>query len=453
MKLSSNQIATLQQRWVIVATLLAVLIALVIFSASCGGGGTTAAPLAANAPTVNLSPTSVVFSSQPCDKSSTARSVSLANGGNTDLTITSVAVTGPDASSFVQTNNCGTLLGAGAQCTIAITFTASASGSHAASLTVTDNAAGSPHTVSLSGTATAAAATVSLSRVSLAFGNRSVGTTSTAQAVFLTNSGNTPLSITGLGFAGANAGDFALANGCGSTVAAGANCTIGVTFTPAASGLRAATLNIVDIAGGGSQIVSLSGTGTSAAAATLNLSSSSLVFGSQPIEMTSSAQTVTLTNTGTATLNITSLGVTGTNASEYVETGSCGSSIPAGANCRITVMFTPAAAGTRTAAPSIAGNATGSAQTVSLSGTGSHDVILSWAASSTAGVIGYNVYRGTTSGGEGSTPINSAPTNGATYTDQDVTAGSTYYYLVAAIASNGTASADSNEAAATVPSP
>ncbi|HXW14776.1 MAG TPA: fibronectin type III domain-containing protein, partial [Terriglobia bacterium] len=101
---------------------------------------------------------------------------------------------------------------------------------------------------------------------------------------------------------------------------------------------------------------------------------------------------------------------------------------------------------------SIADNASGSPQSVALSGSGTHDVMLSWTASTTPGVMGYNVYRGTTSGGESSTPLNSTPISTSTYTDESVTAGTTYYYYVTAIAANGTTqSADSNETDATVP--
>jgi hypothetical protein len=168
--------------------------------------------------------------------------------------------------------------------------------------------------------------------------------------------------------------------------------------------------------------------------------------------MTSAPQAVTLTNTGGATLNITSLAVTGANASDYSQTGNCGSSIAAGANCTIAVLFTPSAAGARAAALSISDNASGSPQTVSLSGTGAHDVILSWTASTTPGIIGYNIYRGTTSGGESPTPLNSTPTNGATFADENVTCGTMYYYVVTAVGSSGeTVSAASNEASATVP--
>jgi titin len=67
--------------------------------------------------------------------------------------------------------------------------------------------------------------------------------------------------------------------------------------------------------------------------------------------------------------------------------------------------------------------------------------------------MGYDVYRGTTAGGESSTPLNSAPINGTTYTDENVTAGAAYYYVVTAVASDDvTQSADSNEVSATVPS-
>jgi titin len=79
-------------------------------------------------------------------------------------------------------------------------------------------------------------------------------------------------------------------------------------------------------------------------------------------------------------------------------------------------------------------------------------VILTWTASATSGIAGYNVYRGTTSGGESATPINSAPIDGTTYADENVAAGATYYYVVRAIGLNDvTRSADSNEVSATVP--
>jgi hypothetical protein len=197
--------------------------------------------------------------------------------------------------------------------------------------------------------------------------------------------------------------------------------------------------------------VSLSGTG---AAAVVSLSPTSLAFGSQPADVTSTAQTVTLSNTGNATLSIGSLAFTGTNASDFAQADTCGSSLVASANCTIAVMFTPSVTGTESASLSIADNSSGSPQKVPLSGAGTHDVILSWTASTTSGVVGYNVYRGATSGGPYPMELNSSPINGTTYTDETVQAGRTYYYVVTAVASGDvTQSAISNEVSATVPSP
>ncbi len=93
-------------------------------------------------------------------------------------------------------------------------------------------------------------------------------------------------------------------------------------------------------------------------------------FGNQGVNTTSGGQTVTLSNTGGSSLTITSISITGTNAGDFSETNTCGSSVAAGANCTISVTFTPTAAGSRVGAVTITDNATGSPQSVSLSGTG-----------------------------------------------------------------------------------
>ena len=102
---------------------------------------------------------------------------------------------------------------------------------------------------------------VTLSGSSLTFASQTVGTTSAAQSVTLTNSGTGSLSITGISVSGTNSGDFGQTNTCGSSVAAGANCSISVAFTPAASGSRSAAVNVSDNASGSPQAVSLTGTG------------------------------------------------------------------------------------------------------------------------------------------------------------------------------------------------
>lgn len=513
----------------------------VILSTACIALALSSPENANGSTTASLSPTSIAFGSEAVGATSAARTVTLSNTGKAALSITSLGIKGSSSSNFAETNTCGKSLAAGAKCTISGTFTPSATGSRTATLTILDNASGSPQTVSLTGTGVRAAPVASLSPSSLAFGSQSVGAASTVQSVTLSNTGNAALSITSLALTGTNAASFAQANTCGRSLAAGANCTVSVTFRPSATGSSTASLSITDNASGSPHKVSLSGTGnnpaptlaslspasavTGGGARTVNLtgtnflasstvtynavghaatflnstqltislsatdqatggnysvavtnpapgggassplsftvaspivsfSPASLAFGNQPADVASTAQTVTLSNTGNAPLSITSLTLAGANAADFTQNDTCPSSLAAGANCTIVVMFTPSFAGTEGASLSISDNSTGSPHAVPLSGTGTHDVILSWASVSTPGIVGYDVYRGITSGGEGATPLNSSPITGTTYTDTTVEAGQTYYYVVKAVASDdSTQSANSNEVSATVPSP
>ncbi|MGA2986504.1 MAG: choice-of-anchor D domain-containing protein, partial [Terriglobia bacterium] len=214
-----------------------------------------------------------------------------------------------------------------------------------------------------------ASAVASLSPSSLTFASQAVGVTSAAQTLTLNNTGNATLTLTSLALAGANANDFAQTNTCGASVAAGAKCTVSVTFTPAASGALTAAVTLTDNASGSPQNVSLAGTGT-ATTAVASLSPGSLTFASQPIGATSAPQAITVNNTGNAALSITSLALTGANASDFAQTNTCGSSVAVGASCTISVTFKPTTSGSRTAAVTLTDNATGSPQTISLTGTG-----------------------------------------------------------------------------------
>jgi cardiolipin synthase A/B len=102
----------------------------------------------------------------------------------------------------------------------------------------------------------------------------------------------------------------------------------------------------------------------------LALSATSLSFGSVLLGQTSATQTLTLTNSGTATMSISGITLGGTNASSFAETSACGTSLAVNASCTLSVTFTPAAASTYSATITIADNVSGSPQTVSLSGTG-----------------------------------------------------------------------------------
>jgi hypothetical protein len=217
-----------------------------------------------------LNPTSVSFGNQIVGITSATQTVTLTNNGSLALSISSIALTGTNATDFAQSNTCpsgSNTLAAGSSCTISLTFTPGATGARSANLTFTDNAAGSPQALALSGTGVIAAPAVSLNPTSVSFGNQKVGIDSTAQTVTLTNSGTTPLSISSIALTGTNAADFAQTNTCpGSTntLAAGSSCTITITFTPGATGARSASLTFTDNAADSPQTVALDGTGITA---------------------------------------------------------------------------------------------------------------------------------------------------------------------------------------------
>ena len=327
---------------------------------------------------VSLNPTGLTYASQPLNTTSAAQPVTMTNSGGAPLTISSIAVSGTNGPDFTQTNNCPispTTLAAGGTCTISATFTPHAAGSRTASLSVTDNAGGSPHTVALTGTGASAPA-VSLSPTSLAFSSQQINTASPAQSVTVTNSGSAPLTISSISNTGTNPGDFNQSNTCPigpSTLAAGGSCTISVSFAPSAAGTQTASLGITDDAASSSQSVAMTGTGTTTPVPGAGLSPTNLTFPSQTVGSTSPAQPVTLTNTGNAPLMISGISLGGANPTEFGQTTTCPltpATLVAGANCVVNVTFTPAVAGSRTGSLSVADNAAGSPQNVALNGTG-----------------------------------------------------------------------------------
>jgi len=217
------------------------------------GDSTVSVLLQATGPLAVLSPSSLNFGTQLIGTESVSQTVTLSNTGIATLDISSIA----GSPNFSKATTCGTSLAAGASCHMLVNFIPSTLGTVNGTLTITDNAPGSPHIVSLTGAGTE----VVLSPANLNFGNQPVDTRA-FQTVTFTNHGKAGLSISQVSFTGANPSDFGQTNTCGSRVAAGASCTFRVTFTPRTTGSRTATLNITDTGGGSPQTVALSGTGT-----------------------------------------------------------------------------------------------------------------------------------------------------------------------------------------------
>jgi hypothetical protein len=267
---------------------------------------------------------------------------------------------------------CPSIAVEGTPCTFHITFTPTAAGVRTGTITFTDSATGSPQTVTLNGTGVAGV--IGITPTSLTFGNQVVGTTSAAQTVTVSNNGEFALIFSSI----VTSGDFAGATlaQCPSIGEENPPCVFSITFKPTATGTRTGTITFTDNATGSPQTVTLTGTATGGAA-TVTVTPSSLTFGSQAISTTSAPLSVMVTNTGTAAVNFAGFTTSGADAEDFSvpqpnTSGGCSAtgSLAAGASCTINVLFTPQAAGTRTATLLIADNATGSPQTVALSGTG-----------------------------------------------------------------------------------
>ena len=145
------------------------------------------------------------------------------------------------------------------------------------------------------------------------------------------------------------------------------------------------------------------------------------------------------------------------NSNEFALSGiSVPTTLAAGRTTSFTVTFKPAASGTASATLSFSSDAANSPTTQTLTGNGAaasqHSVVLSWNASASSSVVGYNVYRGGVSGGP-YTRINSALEAGTAYTDNNVTAGQTYYYVTTAVDGSGNESGYSDQTQAVIPTP
>ena len=317
---------------------------------------------------VGLSATSINFGTVAVRGTSAAQTVTVTNSGTAGIALQTPVLTGDFA---LITNTCGATLDAGKTCILSLVFTPTLDGARSGTLTLQD--ANSIHTVALSGNGHGTAA-ITLAPAALDFGSIAVHATSAAASVTVSNTGTAAASLA----APIVTGDFSLAtNTCTASLAAGANCTLGIVFTPTIPGIRSGTLALADSAANHS--VALNGTGT---AGILLLAPSSLSFFDTTINSNSAQQAVTLTNSGTGSLNLSSVAASG----DFVVSNGCPASLAAGKSCSVGVTFHPSAVGARTGAITVlsdSGGVIGASSTVALSGNGSgsfHLVLLPAAA-------------------------------------------------------------------------
>jgi uncharacterized repeat protein (TIGR01451 family) len=374
----------------------------IVTNPSPGGGPSNSITFTVSSAAPIATLTGIAFGNETEGVASAAMTATLTNTSTTtSLTISGITITGTNQADFTITSGtgaCGTTLAAGKTCPIYVTFKPSTAAAESATLSVNDNATGSPQTGALTGTGVLAAPTATLTGI--AFGNETEGVASAAMTATLTNtSTTTSLTISGITITGTNQADFTITTGtgaCGATLAAGKTCPIYITFTPASVASFTATLSVADNTTTSPQTSTLTGTGTAPLVAAVTLSPTTLAFGNQQVSATSAPQTVTVTNSGTGPLTISSVylnepsqddGIVGgrvppaigkggpaqltiTSSSDYAATTTCGSTLAAGANCTISVTFTPSTSGSLPGTLGLDDNAGNSPQTVTLSGAG-----------------------------------------------------------------------------------
>ena len=329
----------------------------------------------AGAPAITLTPPSVVFGARTVNTTSPATLVTLGNAGTGLLTITSITASGD----FGFTTSCPispASLAVSLACPINITFTPLTATAISGSITIVSNAPGSPHIITLTGTGTALPVPgISLAPASLAFAAQTASTSSATQNVVVTNTGFANLTLSAISV-GAPFSRVALVSAsppdCATSVAPSSSCQIGLIFTPTAAGSFTGQISITDNASGSPHKVALSGVGTSVAVPVISVNPL-LAFGDQVINSSSSVQSLTITNTGAATLSVSAITLSGTNAANFTLSGqSACTSIAPTSSCTLTVTFAATTTGAKTAQINITSNAQNAAlvNSVSLSANG-----------------------------------------------------------------------------------
>jgi 6-phosphogluconolactonase (cycloisomerase 2 family) len=199
-------------------------------------------------------------------------------------------------------------------------------------------------------------------------GQATVGQPSATRIISVANTGDQTLSLSGITITGPNAPDFSQASTCATPLAPNANCSISISFVPSVVGSETATLNIADNAPGSPQTAPLTGTGVAARSAVTS-SPATLDFGAVALGGSVPAQTITITNSGTASLHVTGIALGGANPGDFSQSSTCAASpIAVQASCSISVSFSPQAEGQRSATITLTDDAPDSPQTLSVTG-------------------------------------------------------------------------------------
>ena len=390
-----------------------------------------------------FAPTSLSFPTTALGSTSAVQTATFTNEQATSLSISSISTT----AGFTQTNDCPSTLAAGASCNFSVTFAPVSTGNVSGTATV--NYGSGTIVLYLSGTATGSGGggTVSVSPKLYSFPDQAVGASSTPVNITLINNQSVSLAISSIQ---ANS-PFSETDNCGTSLGAGKNCTISVSFAPTTTGFFSSNLTITDNGAGSPRTVALSGNGV--IPVTVVPKVGGLYFYNQIVNTSSAALPVTITNNQSVPLNISSL-VTSADypfTTDCVGSGGTGTLAPK-ATCTVQITFLPQSASSRVSALVITTDAVGSPLNVPLQGTGiagspGPTVIVSpylpclmpsqtmqfsvlFSGTTSANVLWYvdNVLNGNANAGTiNSSGIYTAPTTAATHVIKAVSQGTTKY--------------------------
>ncbi len=385
---------------------------------------------------LGCSPANLTYGEVPL-RQSVAFQVAVINSGRSSVTISSVSAS--NSNYHISTLKLPITLAGGANVSLSVTFAPTTNGYQGGRITFVSTASNSTLNLPVTGDGVDGPLALAASPKILSFGTVAVGTASTLPITLTNLAGHsvnlTGLKTTGSGFAVRGA-SFPL------TLQGGQSVKLTAQFQPPSAGPIGGSFLIT----GPGLSVPMAGTGT-ATNAELSVSPSPLNFGSVPLgtsatrtlDLSASGQTVTLSSISSSSSQFSLSGV------------DLPLTVPVGKQVSVNVTFTPSKDGNAAGSLSLTSNAPGSPRSESLSGTGTAPyVVLSWMSSASENVIGYNIYRSTSSSGTQSR-INSSLDPDRTYTDSNVTAGDTYYYSTTSVNSSGKESAHSEQVEVQIP--
>jgi len=387
--------------------------------------------------TLGSNPTSFNFGSMTVgSKQSVSETVT--NTGGASVTISQVGISGTGFS--LSGISAPVTLAAGQGVTFSVTFTPPSPGSASGAITITSNASNPTLTIALSGTGISPGILGS-NPSSLSFGSLTVGSNQSFSET-VSNTGGSSVTISQVGISGTG---FSLSGiGAPVTLAAGQSASFSVSFAPKSAGAVSGNVTVTSNASNPTLMIPLSGTGTTAAGQ-LTVTPSTLGLGSV---------VVGTSGTASGSLTASSASVTITAASPNNSVFSVGGlslpvTIPAGQSAPFTVTFSPQVTGAVSATLTFASNAQPSSTTQTLTGNGTpapvHTVNLSWNASTSPNISGYNIYRAVFTNSCGSyTKINSVLDTSTLYTDSAVVDGTAYCYASTAVNTSNEESGYSN---------